>query len=134
MLSIGHYALMRGRRRFVWGLLAVVSIVSWVGVALVGLAGLTLIGLEGDLGCDLSGADSNYGTLSWSALPPGPVCTYTVDENGVGKVDGPSPVTSIWLLTLVGLGVGATWTVRRAFEAHEVIPGDDMAETPYSRT
>ena len=105
---------MREPSRFAWILVAALSVIAWVGVALVGLAGLTIIAFQGDLGCELRASDSNYGTLSWSAVPPGPVCTFTTAQNGVDKVDGPSPDTSIWLLSLVGLGVASAWTVRRA--------------------
>jgi hypothetical protein len=97
-----------------WTLVAGLAMCVWIFLALVGAAWLAFISMQGDLGCALSGSDSNFGTLSWSALPPGPVCTYTADWNGVDKVDGPSPVTSVWLLTLVALAVIFVWSVRRA--------------------
>lgn len=50
---------------------------------------------------------SNYGTLGWSVLPPGPTCTWTVEANGFDKVQGPSPVMSVWLITLIVLGIVA---------------------------
>jgi hypothetical protein len=38
---------------------------------------------------DASNMDSNYGTGSWSWLPPGPTCTWTVADNGVDARTGP---------------------------------------------
>jgi hypothetical protein len=56
--------------------------------------------------------DSNYGELSWSVVPPGPVCTWTAEANGLDEVRGPTPVMSIWLAAVVGLGALAVWGIR----------------------
>ena len=85
-----------------------------VVVTILGLGGLLLINFEGDLGCELSGSDSNYGELTWSLVPPGPACTFTSEVNGVDKVDGPSPVTSIWLVLVSSSAVFSVWALLRA--------------------
>ena len=104
----------RGLGRFFWLVAAALTIGAFIIVMLVGLAGLALIGVSGDLGCELQGSDSNYGALSWSVVPPGPVCTYTQAENGVDEVDGPASTTSLWILSLLGLGIASGWSVRKA--------------------
>ena len=69
-------------------------------VALAGLAWATVV-VDDELYCELEQGDSNFGTVSWSLLPPGPKCTYTVAMNGLDRVEGPGPVTSIWVSALV---------------------------------
>jgi hypothetical protein len=104
----------RELRKLSWGVIVVLAVLAWIGIAGVGLAWMAVVDFEGDLYCQQPGSDSNYGKLSWSAVPPGPVCTYTAQMNGVDRVDGPTPVTSVWLLTLVGLGSASVWAVRLA--------------------
>jgi hypothetical protein len=82
---------------------------------------LVFIAAQGSLGCELQATDSNYGRRSWSAVPPGPVCTYTTEVNGVDKVDGPSPVTSLWLLTLLMLAIAFVVSLRGAGHARALL-------------
>lgn len=99
-----------GRRRG----LAIVAVAGWAAVLLFGLLYAGLIQLVGDAGCEAGVGDSNYGTRGWSVVPPGPTCEYTQEMNGFARVDGPTPIMSLWLGGLV-LGVfGYLVLVRRA--------------------
>ncbi len=95
-----------------WRLLAVIAGLSCLGILLIGLAWGALITFL-DWGYCGRG-DSNYGKLGWSLLPPGPTCTWTVESNGVDASWGPTPVMTIWLITLILLGVVARLLVRKA--------------------
>ena len=75
-------------------------LLSAVGVAVVGVLYGLLLQFVGDQACPTPGRDSDWGSLSWSVLPPGPRCTWTEELNGVDRVEGPGPVMSIWLVTL----------------------------------
>ena len=94
---------------------AVVAVTLWIVLAVVGAIGIAAVDVLGDAGCEKS--ESNYGKLSWSTIPPGPVCTWTTEVNGFDEVDGPSPVMSIWLVALTVLGAGSIWLVWRARRA-----------------
>lgn len=85
-------------RRNRW--LAIIAIAGWMAVLVVGLVYAAQVQWLGDLGCEASLGDSNYGTHGWSAFPPGPTCTYTRRLNGFAQVDGPTPVMTIWLVAL----------------------------------
>ncbi len=91
---------------------AVVAGTLWVAVAIVGLGWGAVVQVLDDGYCEK--VDSNYGKLSWSVVPPGPVCTWAADANGVDEVEGPSPVMSVWLVSLGVLGGVTVWLVRRA--------------------
>ena len=92
-----------------WTTLWWAGLVATVTVALTGA--LLLSYVDGDATyCALDGADSNYGVASLSLFPPGPECTYTRSLNGVDRVDGPGPATSIWLATLIIAGTALIWT------------------------
>ena len=85
----------KGRRR-IWALV----VLATLGLAVIGgLYGL-LLQFVGDMACPTPGRDSEWGTLSWSVLPPGPRCTWTEELNGIDRVEGPGPVMTAWLLTL----------------------------------
>jgi hypothetical protein len=79
---------------------------------LIGLGWAVLVHLLGSNVCQLG--DSNYGELSWSVLPPGPVCTWTAERDGFDYVEGPSHVVSVWLLVIAAIGAAAAWTSRLA--------------------
>jgi hypothetical protein len=74
--------------------------------------------------CEHDRHDSASGELSWSVLPPGPVCTWTVEENGFADTRGPTPVMSLWLLSLLGLGYVTVLAVQRLW------PPDPADEPP----
>jgi hypothetical protein len=103
-----------------WGLrrwLIAVAVAGWTVLLLLGLAVVAERQWIGDLGCEASTGDSNYGTHGWSVLPPGPTCTYTRDLNGYDQVDGPTPAMSIWLAGLAIGGVICVTLVRRSSRA-----------------
>jgi hypothetical protein len=110
-----------GRADLVWSVLAGFALLALVLVGIIGAGGLVFIAAQGSLGCELQATDSNYGRRSWSAVPPGPVCTYTTEVNGVDTVDGPSPVTSLWLLTLLMLAIAFVFSLRRALHARALL-------------
>lgn len=99
----------RRRRQVRWTLLFLFAI------ALAGIGIAYALLLNDVLACPTPGRDSTYGDLSWSVLPPGPRCTWTAAEHGLDRVDGPSPVMSLWLLTLAGLAVRLVRTYRGTF-------------------
>jgi hypothetical protein len=72
--------------------------VVWIAWVSTGVLGIAAVRELGDLGCEHETSDSNYGELSWSALPFGPVCTWTIEVNDVDDRDGPSILGSIWVL------------------------------------
>jgi hypothetical protein len=86
---------------------------AWLLVASTGLAYAALITFLGDVGCEHEVGDSNYGEFSWSVFPPGPVCTWTPRLHGFSEKQGPTVVTSVWLVTLVVLGWLAIRSIRR---------------------
>lgn len=85
----------------------------WVALLCFGLAWAGIIELQDDLGCEHAAGESNYGEQSWSVLPPGPVCSWTAEVNGVDDVRGPTPVMSAWLPTLFMLGTLVVWRARQ---------------------
>jgi hypothetical protein len=110
-----------GRAELVWNVLAGFALLALVLAGIIGAGGLAFIAAQGPLGCELQGTDSNYGRRSWSAVPPGPVCTYTTEVNGVDKVDGPSPVTSLWLVMLLMLAIAFVVSLRGAGHARALL-------------
>jgi hypothetical protein len=84
------------RRSLIWTLV----LLSAVGLAVVGVLYGLLLQFVGDLACPTPGRDSDWGSLSWSILPPGPRCTWTEELNGIDRADGPGPVMTAWLVTL----------------------------------
>jgi len=100
-----------GRR---WVVAAAVAAIFWFALAILGTVGLASVAVLGDAACEKS--ESNYGKLSWSTIPPGPVCTWTTSLNGVDEVAGPGPIMSLWLVSLGVLGGGSIWLVRRAYQ------------------
>lgn len=90
--------------------------ISWAVMTLAGAGYSGLVAGMGDLGCEADPADasvgfrdSNYGRMEWSSIPPGPRCSWTVEANGFAASDGPSPIWSLWVLTVVALGLLAGW-------------------------
>ena len=69
--------------------------IVWVSIGVLGIAATQELG---DLGCEHETGDSNYGELSWSVVPFGPVCTWAIEANGIDDRDGPSLAGSIWIL------------------------------------
>lgn len=86
---------------------------GWTVFLLVGLSYAALVQWMGDLDCEASVGDSNYGSRGWSALPPGPTCTFTRELNGFARVDGPTPVMTVWLVVLALGAVAYLALVRR---------------------
>ena len=104
----------RGRPLAWWG-----TLLAMIGLAGVGLLyGAFLVFID-DLACPTQGADSNWGQLSWSFMPPGPRCTWTQEMNGINRIQGPGPVMSVWLLVLIGLTIVLVRWSRSARVSHE---------------
>jgi hypothetical protein len=95
------------------------AVLAWVSVLLIGLAWLMLIFGLGWVFCDRG--NSVYGELRWSLFPPGPMCTWTREANGVDAHQGPTAVMSIWLVTLLAGGLVAWLLVRMARFDHRTI-------------
>lgn len=95
-----------------WRLLSWAVTASWMGLLLIGLAWGALILFLGDFYCDRG--LSNYGELSWSWLPPGPVCTWTATSNRAADRFGPTWVMSTWLLVLLGWWFAVRYARRKA--------------------
>ncbi|MEQ1699648.1 MAG: hypothetical protein ABMA25_06040 [Ilumatobacteraceae bacterium] len=104
-----------------WRLLSWAAALSWLGVLLIGLAWGALILLLGDTYCD--GGLSNYGELSWSWLPPGPVCTWTAQSNGAVGRAGPTWVMSTWLIVLLVWGFAVRYARRKARDERKAAAG-----------
>ena len=85
--------------RSIWRIGWWLGVAATLSLALLGVAYALL--LDDVNACELDTGDSNYGSLSWSVLPPGPTCTYTEAANGVARSDGPGPAMTIWLLLLL---------------------------------
>lgn len=66
----------------------------------------------GDINCQADEGIYIYGEFSWSLAPPGPTCTFTVEEHGFDEVRGPSEVMSVWLV-VVGAGAATTVVMAR---------------------
>lgn len=76
------------------------------------LAGLGFVGLTAafhEESCYRAGS-ANPGTLSWSAVPPGYVCTWTTAQNGFDAVQGPGagPTAYLALMAAAGLALALT--------------------------
>lgn len=50
-------------------------------------------------------ADSNRGTLTWSLVPPGHVCTWTTARNGLDARQGPGAWPSVYVALMAVSGV-----------------------------
>lgn len=99
------------KRQVVWTLVFLFTI----SLALIGVAYGMFVEYADGLTCPTPGMDSNWGELSWSVLPPGPRCTWSEELNGITRVEGPGPVMSVWLASLVILTVSLGRVYRRAF-------------------
>ncbi len=102
-----------------WRLLSWAAALSWLGLLLIGLAWAALILLLGDMYCDRG--RSNYGELSWSWLPPGPVCTWTEKSDGYAGSAGPTWVMSTWLVVLAVWGFAARFARRKARDERSAV-------------
>jgi hypothetical protein len=81
-------------------------VAAWLTVAFLGFGYLVLVAA-----CPSPASNMTSGDLGWSVLPPGPKCTWNEAEHGVsGSDDGPGPVMSVWIVSLVLLGFGAKKT------------------------
>lgn len=107
-------AMARSRAKRLRMAIAVLVVLAWLGLAAIGVTYAAFRQVSGWASCEHERGDSNYGEFSWSAIPPGPVCTWTLAGNGFDDSKGPTPVMSLWLLSLVGLGVAAVWAIRTA--------------------
>ena len=86
--------------------------VSWFAWLAVGVMGIVFLQLAGSAGCEHETGDSNFGESSWSLVPFGHVCTWTLEGNGVDDRQGPTPVWSLWLVG-VASGLPALAVLRR---------------------
>lgn len=96
--------------------IAAVLVISWLVITFAGAGYGAAISSMGDLGCEadpedapVGFRDSNYGRMEWSSVPPGPRCVWTIEVNGFAASDRPSPIWSLWLLTVIVLGLLACW-------------------------
>jgi hypothetical protein len=107
----------RGRRHLRIAI-AFVAALAWLGLLAIGVLVMVAIEVAPELWCDHPLHDSDYGEMSWSILPPGPMCTWSV-ENGnlVNDTRGPGPAFSLWLLSLVGSGAFTVWAIRNVLLA-----------------
>lgn len=103
-----------GPPRAYWSTSAILIGLAWLAVAAIGVAYGLHVWRTGDVYCQVAPKVYDYGELSWSVLPPGPVCTFTADAHGFDGVRGPYPVMSIWLLVLVVGAVAFVVARRRA--------------------
>lgn len=94
-----------------------VATVAGTALLLVGLLWMAFIGFSASTYCERG--DSNYGTLSWSTLPPGPVCTWSEGPIRAAETTGPTPVMSMWILVMGALAVIAVGAFRSADAAAE---------------
>jgi hypothetical protein len=87
-------------------------ILGWVLWVVVGVAGIAVVDASSDLWCEHEAGDSEFGELSWSIVPFGPVCTWHQRVNGFDERRGPYPFGTIWVLG-VAAGPVAYVLVRR---------------------
>lgn len=112
-----------GPPRVYWSTSVVLIGLAWFIIAAIGTAYGLLVWDMGELYCPVEQGASTWGELSWSILPPGPVCTFTADVHGFDEVRGPYPVMSIWLLVLV-VGAIAFVVARRRARARRNAPSN----------
>ena len=63
--------------------------------------------------CELEGgSDSEYGSLSWSLIPPGPKCTWTGSDGEL--ITRYAPLYSVLIIVLIACVTLAIVTLRRA--------------------
>jgi hypothetical protein len=92
-----------------WGLLAL-----WMVLLLAGIGFVALTAAFPGQTCYRDGA-SSQGALSWSALPPGYVCTWTKERGGLDAKQGPGSLPSIYLATMAGAGLALVrWRPARS--------------------
>lgn len=103
-----------GPSRVPWSTSVVLIGLAWFIIAAIGTAYGWLVWDMGEMYCPVEQGASTYGELSWSILPPGPVCTFTAEVHGFDEVRGPYPVMSIWLVVLVVGAVAFVIARRRA--------------------
>lgn len=113
----------RGLEGADWSSSVVVIGLAWFIIAAIGTGYGLLVWDMGEMYCPIEQGLSTYGELSWSILPPGPVCTFTPDVHGFDEVRGPYPVMSIWLLVLV-IGAVAFVVARRRGRAQRKALGN----------
>ena len=105
--------------RFPVRLFARLAVAAWVLVLLLSVGYVALVHLLGEEYCEVFEGSSIfennavYGELRWSALPPGPTCTFTKDVHGFDEVRGPYSFLSIWLGALVVGGALCIAVLRR---------------------
>lgn len=112
-----------GPARVRWSTSVILIGLVWFIVAAIGTAYGLLVWDMDSMYCPVEQGVSTYGELSWSILPPGPVCTFTADVHGFDEVRGPYPVMSIWLLVLV-IGAVAFVVARRRARAQRNARGN----------
>ena len=82
-----------------WSLLAL-----WLVMLLAGIGFVALTAAFPGQSCYRDGA-SGRGTLSWSALPPGYVCTWTKEQGGLDATRGPGSLPTVYLTLMAGTGL-----------------------------
>jgi len=86
----------------------------WCLIAAPGIVGGLLISSFDTTYCaaptGTKGSSYDIGELDWSLVPAGPRCTWADEQDGSDRTRGPSPIWTMWLLTLLILG----WLIMRA--------------------
>ena len=103
------------RRRWV-----LVATAAWVTAAVVPLAWVLYNVLADETACERT--DSEYGSLSWSLMPPGRVCRYDAVDHLPAATVGPSAWESVYLvgLAVCAAVVGTLWYRSRvAHRGHD---------------
>lgn len=77
----------------------------------------------GDLGCDLLASTSNYGEPSWTWLPPGTTCTYTISDGSTVASFTTGPAA--WAYVLPVLLIGWALSIRRRKAAVQCVVLED---------
>ncbi len=76
----------------------------WLVLVLAGVGSVAMTAAFHDESCFRNG-DANPGMLSWSAMPPGHICTWTREQSGFDAVQGPGAWPSIYLALMATTGL-----------------------------
>lgn len=112
LLCLATYHAIASRRRS-GSQLANGLIVATLVVVFTGCAYGARLEQVGDINCQQADGVYVLGEFGWSISPPGPTCTFTLEEHGFDETRGPTPVMSVWLaLVATGAVVTAIVTLR----------------------
>jgi len=82
-----------------WAVLAL-----WLVMLLAGIGFVVLTAAFPGQSCYRGGA-SRQGTLSWSAVPPGYVCTWATEQGGLDARQGPGSLPTVYLTLMAVTGL-----------------------------